>query len=520
MIQKRVFYAAIANWTGQFVSLATGFLVAPFVLHHLGESQYGILTLVGSVIAQGANLDFGIRPAVIKYVAAHQARGEIRELRSLIATALWLYCCLGLVAFVLTLIVSPFLPVWFNVPKSESDTIVTLGLLMGAQLAFSIPGSTPSAILAGLQRYDIINAISVAWTLLLAMATVVVLLAGGGVIAVAAVTVAIAVLMTAVYVVYLARVASDLRLTFHGAQRALVRKILSFSASILVLNTSSGLQEQSGEMVLGAFLSVSIVSPYTLARRLSGIPQMIADRFLWSLAPLSSELDAKGNVEHLQLMYLTGTRIALAISLPFAAAIIVLAGPFLSLWIGASYAQYAPIAVILTVAGILEVAGRPGGTILQGLARHHRLAVISVCAVVANLALSILLVRDFGPVGVAFGALLPTAFITFVWRISYSLRTLEIPLGRLLRHGLLPVLLPFVLEIGLLLTLKSTFSLSKLLAVGCAAAAGIGLFSIIYLYYFSGASERQLVRAAAAFFGNLLSRKTESRKSSASDIFL
>jgi O-antigen/teichoic acid export membrane protein len=520
VIQKRILYAAIANWTSQFFSLAIGFLVAPFVLHHLGESQYGILVLVGSVIAQGANLDFGIRPALIKYVAAHQARGEVRELRAFIATALWLYCCLASVALVLTLIVSPFIPVLFNVPSSESDTITTLGLLMGAQLAFSIPSSTPSAILAGLQRYDIINAISVIWAILTAIATVAVLLAGGGVVAIAIATAAIAVLMALVYVVCLKRIAPDLQLTFRGARRELVRTILSFSTSMLVMNTSNGLQAQSGEMVLGAFLPVSLVSPYTLARRLSNIPQLIAERFLWSFVPLSSELDAQGKVEHLQRMYLTGTRIVLAISLPFAAAIMVLAGPFLSLWIGASYAKYAPIAVLLTAAGTMEIACRVGGTILQGLGRHHRLAVISVCGLVANFALSTSLVRPFGPVGVALGTLLPTVFIIFVWRLSYSLRTLEISLRSLLKQGFLPVLLPFILESGLLLALKSTFELSNLLTVGCAAAAGIGLFSIVYLYFFSGESERQLVQTAVTVARNLASRKVVPRRSSTSHILL
>jgi hypothetical protein len=44
--------------------------------------------LAGSVIGHGALLDFGIRPAVIKYVAEHRARGDIDRLRSVIATVL------------------------------------------------------------------------------------------------------------------------------------------------------------------------------------------------------------------------------------------------------------------------------------------------------------------------------------------------------------------------------------------------------------------------------------------------
>lgn len=516
VIQKRVLYAAIANWAGQFFILVTGFLIVPFLLHRLGESEYGILMLVGSVVAQGTTLDLGIRPALIKYVAEHHARGEISELRSLIATTLWLYCCLGAAAIVLTLIISPLLPSLFNIPPSEGGTIIVVGLLMGVQLAFSIPASTPSALIAGLQRYDVLNAISIIWTLLSAMMTVVVILAGGGVVAVAAVTLAISVLMPAVYAICLNRIASDLRLTFRGARRAFVGKILSFSTSMLVMNASSGLQAQSGEMVLGAFFPVSFVSSYSLAKRLSIVPQLIADRFLWGLVPLSSELDARGQTNSLQLMCLSGTRITLAICLPFAAAVIVLAGPFLSLWVGASYAEYAPITMILAITGIMDVACRPAGTILQGLGRHHRLAVIAVCAAAMNLALSILLARQYDLFGVAIGTLVPTVFLTFVWKLTYSLTTLQISPTRFVTHSLLPVLVPFFLEIGLLLALKSIVELSNWLTLGFTAATGVALFSIVYLYFFSGDSERQLVRTAIMFARNPFTRKDASRNSSTS----
>jgi len=493
-----VLSAAIANWTGQFVALATTFLLAPVVLHRVGDTQYGILALVGSVIVQGAHLDLGIRSAVIKFVAEHHARGEVSELRSLLATALWLYCFLGVVALVLTLLICPLLPHLFNVPSSERDTIVAVGFLMGAQLAIAIPGSTPGSVLSGLHRFDIQNAISVVSTVLSAAATIAVLMAGGGIIGVAAVATMTTVLAQAANLFCLTRVAPNLRLTFRGARLELVRKILSFSTSMLVIDVANSLQTKCDEIVVGAFLPVSFVSPYSLARRLSGVPQMIADRFLWGFIPLTSQLEAQGEAARLRTLYLTGTRITLAICLPFAAVVMILAGPLLTLWVGEQYAEYAPIVIVLTTASILEVAFWPGGTILQGLGRHHYLAVITVCAAAANITLSILLVRSYGLIGVAVGTLLPTALLTFPWKLSYAMRILKVAPRELLTQSLLPVLWPFILETVLLLALKSVADLSGFLSIACAAAASVGAFLVIYLGLFSGDSERLLVRSTAA----------------------
>jgi O-antigen/teichoic acid export membrane protein len=49
VIQKCVLSAALANWTEQVIALASGFFLAPFILHRIGDTQYGILILVGSV---------------------------------------------------------------------------------------------------------------------------------------------------------------------------------------------------------------------------------------------------------------------------------------------------------------------------------------------------------------------------------------------------------------------------------------------------------------------------------------
>lgn len=500
VIRKRVLSAALANWVGQFTALVTNFLLAPFILSHVGETQYGILVLVGSVVLQGVNLDLGIRSALIKLVAEHRARGEVDELRGIIATAMWLYCCLGAMALALTLLISPFLPSLFQVPPSEHDTMVTLGLLMGTQLAISITNSAPGGAISGLQRYDIQNAISAVWSIASACLTISVLLSGGGILGIATALVILAAVMQLVYILCLKRIAPDLRLTFRGARTRFVRTILSFSTSMVVIDVSNSLQTKADEMVIGAFLPVSFVSPYSLARRLSSIPQMIAERFVWGFVPLTSQLEAQGETERLRVLYLTGTRITLAIGLPFAAVVMVLAGPLLTLWVGEQYAKYAPITFVLALAGIVELSGAPGGSILRGLGRHHWLAVMGACAAAAKITLSVLLVRSYGLLGVAVGTLLPTAILTLGWKLPYFMRTLQIPLRDMLTEGLLPVLWPFLLTVAFLQTLLWTVAPSGLIAVGCIAGAGLSVFVLVYFFLFSGDAERNLVGSVTAAF--------------------
>src|SRR5262249_50375839 len=159
------------------------------------------------------------------------------------------------------------------------------------------------------------------------------------------------------------------------------------------------------EIVIGAFFPVSAVTPYAIARKLSEIAQMMTDQFLRVLVPLASELRADNDQIRLRSVYLTGTRLTLAIFLPFGCTLVILARPILTLWVGADYADYAHLVTILVVASLIDTSQWPGGSVLQGMARHRPLAIISVGTGVTNLALSIVLVRNLGLTGVALGTL-------------------------------------------------------------------------------------------------------------------
>jgi hypothetical protein len=123
---------------------------------------------------------------------------------------------------------------------------------------------------------------------------------------------------------------------------------------------------------------------------------------------------------------------------------------------------------------------------------------MGACAAAANIVMSILLVRDYGLIGVAIGTLLPTAVIALGWKMPYAMRVLQISLREMLAKSLLPVLWPFLMTVGLLQTLLWKTQPSGLISVGCTAAAGLAAFFAIYLPFFSGDAERRFVGNAIA----------------------
>jgi O-antigen/teichoic acid export membrane protein len=489
---SRFLLNAFSNYAGQLIILGVWFFLTPFILNQIGATSYALWVLVGSIMAYGSLLDFGIAGAVTKYVAEYRARGDSERARQLIATALALYTIFGLIILAASVILAPLFPALFDVSPGQRDTATQLVYLSGLAVAITIPATTSTAVLRGLQRFDLINLVSVSGTLISTLATVIALLMGRGVVALVVIGITVTVLMQVPTIWAIYRVAPELRFGFAAANRQMVRTVVSFSSSLFLLNIGGRLETKTDEIVIGGFLPLASVTPYNLARKISTLPQLLAEQFLMLIFPIASELHAENNESQLQLLYVISTRITLAVVLPIGCCLIVLGGPILSLWVGEEYAPYAYLVLILTVASMIDTSQWPAGFVVQGMARHHFNSVVAFMTGVTNLALSLLLVRSLGLAGVALGTLIPTTVFCLGFILPHVRRVVGIKWQRVFAEMLLPPLLPLVPSVIVLVVLREALQPASVLALGVVTGSGVIVYLIAYLCLSVNAFERTL----------------------------
>jgi O-antigen/teichoic acid export membrane protein len=499
-IQRHLVRSTFTNYAGQIVTLGVWFALTPFILHRLGPTQYGLWVLVASFVAYGTVLDFGVGMAVTKYVAELRARGQPDQASSFVATALRLYCVLGLLVLAASIPLALLAPHVFNVPSSERTTLSWLVVVTGVGIAVQLPATTAYAVLRGLQRFDVINLISSLGVLALAAATVVVLLLGGGVLGIAAMTIPLTVLGQVPMIHFIRRTMPELRFGWRGARADLVRTVVGFSSSLVLINASAVVKRKTDELVIGAALPIARVTPYAVARRVSDVPEMFTYQFIRVLMPLASHLHGKEDRERLRTLYVASTRLALALYAPIGGALVVLAGPLLTAWVGARYAGNADIVLILTAAGMLEIGLYPATSVLQGIGRHRPIALFSAGSAVLNLVLSIVLVRTMGVTGVALGTLIATAVEAFVV-MPWALSAFSVSARTAVMEVFVPAIAPAVPMVLVLLALRELSDPSSLVAVGLVGALGALVYAAGYLAFRVSARERHAVLRLA--FGTL-----------------
>jgi len=207
MVVRHVFLSSLSNYVGKIFNLGIWFVLTPFILKQLGDATYGLWVLVGSVVAYGFLLDFGITGAVTKYVAEYRTRGEGDLARNLISTALWTNAGVGLLVLLASLVLLPVFVSIFDISPADHRTAIWLFLLSGIGVAITLPCATTMAVLRGLQRFDLINLIGVTATLVTAAATALVLLTGAGVIGLAIIGIAVPLLMQLPSIWFIYRIA-------------------------------------------------------------------------------------------------------------------------------------------------------------------------------------------------------------------------------------------------------------------------------------------------------------------------
>ena len=492
-VARHVLLSSLSNYIGKIINLGVWFVLTPFILSQLGDATYGLWALVGSVVAYGYLLDFGITGAVTKYVAEYRTKGDGERASNIIATALWANAGVGSLVVLASVLLAPIFTKLFAILPADQNTAFWLFLLAGIAVGITLPCATTTAVLRGLQRFDLINLVGVTATITTAAATALVLLLGAGVIGLAYIGIAVPLLMQIPSIWFIYRIAPELRYGSFAVSRSHMRTLITYSSSLFLMNLGGYLESRSDEIVIGGFLPVSTVTPYNLARRLSALPQTFTEQFLTLLLPMASEIDAKADKAQLRSLYIVSTRVTLAIFLSMSAILVILIESLLTAWVGPEYASYSYLVVILVAASLIDTSTWPAGFVLQGMAMHSPLAGMTIASGVANLILSILLVQRFGLMGVALGTLFPTTVICLGFVTPYAMRVIGTSAKDMYTKVLWPTLLPLLPMSIVMIVLREVIHPSSLLIILLVGAVGPLVYLPAYLRMGSTEFERGIM---------------------------
>jgi O-antigen/teichoic acid export membrane protein len=477
--------AASANVVGRLVPLLAWFFLTPLVLHHLGTRGFGVWAVIGSLVGYLSLFDAGLGAAITRFVALHQARGDTGSVHLTATSGFRLTLFLGALCFGVTVALAPLFGGLFGARFG------VVAILVGAGIAVGLPATVPVVVLRGLGRFDLASAVGIAGTGLFAICVLFVLEMGYGLVGLVAVDAPVTATTALLALKLLRRVEPELQIVIGKTDRATMGELLRFGLPLLLANASEQLNAQSDELVIATLMSVESVTPYTLARRVSELPRLLAEPFVRVILPPAAA--ATGDAPRQRAIYLTTTRVTGGILGITASALGPLAGAFLAAWTGTSLGHSEVIARLLLIAVVVDTSLWPLGALLQGIGRHRVLPVIACGAAVLNLVLSVALIGPFGPVGVALATLI-VAIAASVALVPIAARLVGFnPLDTV--RALWPAIVAAVPAAATSVGLVHLFAPRTLVGVATLGSVSAVVFTLAYLSLPPTRQERDLIRS-------------------------
>lgn len=413
------------------VNIGLGIGLMPFTVRHLGASEYGLWMLVASLTYYFQLLDLGYGSGLVRHVADADARGDVEGVNRILSTFVVVYAGLGLAAGAGTIA----LMLWAvpRFPHLSADDIRRGQLILamiGVRTAIGFPMTVFGAASTARQRFALNNSVAIVVALANGAVTYAVLAAGHGLVTLVACTSALSLASYGAYAWTARRAFPALRIRPSAFSRGLVRDVTTFSVYLFVIDIAVQIGFNLDNVVVGAALGTSAVAVYAVTLRLADYQRQLCNQFNGFLFPIVVRLRASGSQEALRATLIEGTRIALVLVTGVTICVIGFGRSLLVRWMGPGFESGAVPLYVLALTGVVLVGQGPLGNILLGTGRHRLVAFVSLGEALANLALSVVLVRRFGMLGVAIGTAVPIAVANLFILLPAACRQVQVPVAR------------------------------------------------------------------------------------------
>lgn len=456
--KRQIFRNVGSTWFALGLNIVVGIFLSPYILHRLGDDAFGLWILIFSVTGYYGLFDLGIRSSIVRYVARFSATDDRTELNRLVSTAMFGYSTIGILAMSITLVATYYIHSIFpKIPVQFLSTARWLLLIVGTSVSAGFPIGVFSGILEGLQRFYLLNLTSACTTVIRALLIVIALTHGLGLLTLALITAGLPLLGGLVNATVVFRLL-PLRFGLQFVSRASSRMIASYSGTTFVIILAGRLRFKTDALVIGTFVSAAAVTYFTIGSRLVDYSSEAVSSLAQLVIPMSSQSQAKGDLDGLRKIFVLGNRACAFIIFPITAALTILGKAVIEAWVGPKYvaASY-PVLLVLLYPTALMLAQSASGRTLWALAKHRVLAVVTLIEGIVNLVLSVILVRHYGILGDAIGTAIPLACTQIFFLPAHLCHLLGVKLASYLYRAFVLPLALCVPMIAVLLLMQRWF---------------------------------------------------------------
>ena len=394
---------AILNYFIIALNTIVGLAYTPYMLRCLGQNEYGLYSLVASVIAYLTILDFGFGNAIVRYTAKFRAEGKMQEQWEMFGMFLIVYCIIGLIAFGGGLGLYYNVDVLFDRTMTESDLSQarTMMLLLTINLAFTFPLSIFGSIITAYENFVFQRIVNILRIILSTGVLIIVLAIGYKAVALVIVQTVFNLLTLVINYIYCKR-KLKIRISFGRFNLPFIKEISIYSFWIFLNAIMDKIYWGTGQFVLGAVSGTIAVAIFSVAILLQQMYMAFSFSISNVLLPKITKMIASNasNVE-ISNLFIKAGRIQCYIITFILMGFLLFGKSFIILWAGKDYEQSYYITVIFFISMYTPLIQNTALVILQARNQMKVRTLIYFSLSIVCIFLQIILSQSYGVYGCA-----------------------------------------------------------------------------------------------------------------------
>lgn len=481
-------WGVVLSYVSIIMNTLIQLLYTPLLIKKLGQSEYGLYSLVASIIGYLTIMDFGFGNAIVVYTAKYRAQGKSKEEKKLHGMFNLVFKIIGVIAALLGIIL------YFNVENIfgakmtdvEVYKMQIMMLILSFNLFITFNFAIYNSIISAYEKFTFQKIISIIHSLLKPLLMIPLLFLGYKSISLCLIitfTNIIALLSNYFY----CRKELNISIKFLGFDKKIFKTIISYSIWIFLGVIVDKVNYSVDQIVLGAVSGTIAVSIYSVATTFNTVFINISTAISGVMLPKMTKLVATNATpndltnEMIKVGRLQNYIIFLACS-----GFILFGRNFIISWVGEEYTTSYYVTLLLIVPACVPLIQNTALSIMQAMNKYKFKSISTSIMAIFNIIISIFLAKLWGPVGAALGTCIALVICNIILINLYYIKNMKLQICRFWKE-IIKQSIPFIIPIVsiLIITYYTEFTGFK------AFILYGGIYSILYfiVVYFLSMNE-------------------------------
>lgn len=409
----------LTTYASVVISLLITFFFTPYLISMLGKVEYGIWTLMFSIVAYMELADLGMRQSLVRNISKYLASKDWRQLNQIFSSSVAIYFVVGLIIEAATVVVTFFFLESFQIPPGLMNVAKSCLLVLGTNQAVSF-ALIPFASMGPYHRFDINVYFTLPTRIIQTVGVIVLLEFGRGLVEMAFLVLVMSLLSRIGLHLARRKLFPEVRFSIRNVTREKTKELIDYALWSFLIVAMLMIIYQTDNIIIGRFISMEAVSVFSIGAALISQLRGLVFNMAVPLVPTISHFEAEKRFDRIVSVYDRSTNYLYFLTGLLIVCTFAFGGPFILLWVGEGFTESITILYLLIVPAAIFFPQLIANSVLYGISRHRVTFKVLVAEAISNIVLSLILVHRWGMIGVAIGTAVPQFIIyTVVYPIVF-----------------------------------------------------------------------------------------------------